>query len=105
MQSAGDSLMTRAHHFLRQGNNWQIISVNSQYIDILVYKPLEGSSYIELPKESHNSKKGLVNINNEDQKCLIYCLLYHLHQDEIKKDPQRVSKYKQYENTVDFSEN
>ena len=103
MQSAGDSLITRAHHFLQQGSNWRILSVNFQYIDILLYKPLEASSYIELPPELQHSRKGLVNIKNEDQKCFVYCLLYHLHQDKIIKDPERVSKYKQYENTVDFS--
>ena len=97
MQSAGDSLITRAHHFLQQGSNWRILSVNFQYIDILLYKPLEASSYFELPPELQHSRKGLVNI-------IVYCLLYHLHQNKIIKDPERVSKYKQYENTVDFSD-
>ena len=46
---------------------------------------------------------GLINIKNEDQKCFTYCLLYHLNQNKIKNNPQRVSNYKQYENTVDFT--
>ena len=104
MQLAGDSLSTRAHHFLRQGSNWRVRSINFQYIDILVYKPLEASSYIKLPPELQNARKGLINIKNEDQKCFLYCLLYHLNKDKIKKkNPLRVSGYKQYENTVDFT--
>ena len=103
MQLAGDSLSTRAHHFLRQGSNWRVRSINFQYIDILVYKPLEASSYIKLPPELQNARKGLINIKNEDQKCFLYCLIYHLNKDKIKKNPQRVSGYKQYENTVDFT--
>ena len=103
MQLAGDSLSTRAHHFLRKGSNWRIKSINFQHIDILVYKPLEASSYIELPPELQHARKGLINIKNEDQKCFLYCLLYHLNKDKIQKDPQHVSKYKQYENTVDFT--
>ena len=103
MQLAGDSLSTRAHHFLRQGSNWRVRSINFQYIDILVYKPLEASSYIKLPPELQNARKGLINIKNKDQKCFLYCLLYHLNKDKIKKNPQRVSGYKQYENTVDFT--
>ena len=71
MQLAGDSLSTRAHHFLRQGSNWRVRSINFQYIDILVYKPLEASSYIKLPPELQNARKGLINIKNEDQKCFL----------------------------------
>ena len=63
----------------------------------MLYNPLEGSSYIELPKELQNPRKGLINIKNEDQKCFLYCLLYHLHKDEITNHPERVSKYKKYE--------
>ena len=84
-------------------SNFIISKINSQYIDILKYKPLKGSSYIELPKELKNPKMGLINIKNEDQICFAYCLLNHLHQNEIKNNPQRVSNYKKYENTVDFT--
>ena len=80
-----------------------ISEINSQYIDIIQYKPLKGSSYIELPNELKNPKMGLINIKNKDHKCFTYCLLYHLHQKKIKTNPQRVSNYKQYENTVDFT--
>ena len=89
---------------LTSNSNFVISKINAQYIDILQYKPLKGSSYIELPKELKNPKMGLINIKNEDQKCFAYCLLYHLHQNEIKNNPQRVSNYKQYENTVDFTD-
>ena len=105
MQLAGDTLITRAHNFLRQGSNWQILSVNFQYIDILLYNPLEGSSYIELSKELQNPRKGLINIKNEDQKCFLYCLLYHFHKDEMANNPQRVSKYKRYEGSVSLNFN
>ena len=84
-------------------SNFVISKIRAQSIDILQYKPLKGSSYIELPKELKNPKMGLININNKDHKCFAYCLLYHLHKNKIKNNPQRVSNYKQYENTVDFT--
>ena len=97
-------IIQRISAFSATGTSALIISkINSQYIDILQYKPLKGSSYIELPKELKNPKMGLINIKNEDQKCFTYCLLYHLHQNKIKSNPQRVSIYKQYENTVDLT--
>lgn len=32
----------------------------------------------------------------------MYCHLYHLCKDEIKNNPQRVSKYKKYLNTLNY---
>ena len=37
-----------------------------------------GSSYIELPKEIKN-KRSLINIQNDDQKCIVLCILAHKH--------------------------
>ena len=97
-------IMNKITSFSASGASSLVISkINTQYIDILQYKPLKGSSYIKLPKALKNPKMGLINIKNEDQKCFAYCLIYHLNQSEIKNNPQRVSVYKKYENTVDFT--
>ena len=97
-----DELTKIIHGFLAQGSNWQIQNIYDQYLNIHTYKPLGGSSYISLPKELQNPMKGLINIQNEDKKCFMYCHLYHLHKYKIKSDPQRVSKYKKYENDCDL---
>ena len=97
-------IMQRIASFSATGASALVISkINTQYIDIIQYKPLKGSSYIKLPNALKNPKMGLINIKNEDQKCFTYCLIYHLNQNKIKNNPQRVSNYKQYENTVDFT--
>ena len=97
-------IMQKITSFSASGASSLVISkINTQYIDIIEYKPLKGSSYIKLPKALKNPKMGLINIKNEDQKCFAYCLIYHLNQSKIKNNPQRVSIYKQYENTVDFT--
>ena len=97
-------IMQRITSFSTTGASALVISkINTQYIDIIQYKPLKGSSYIKLPNALKNPKMGLINIKNEDQKCFTYCLIYHLNQNKIKNNPQRVSNYKQYENTVDFT--
>lgn len=72
------------------------------YCNISKYRPWTGGSYIELDEYLSN-KKCCINIKNEDNKCLMYCVLYHINKDKIKKDPQRVTKYKPYENQFDFS--
>ena len=97
-----DELTKIIHEFLAEGSGWQIQEIYNQYFNIHIYKPLKGSSYIPLPKELQNPMKGLINIQNEDEKCFMYCHLYHLHKDEIKSNPQRVSKYKKYLNDCGF---
>jgi len=59
------------------------------YINIVFYIPLRGNSYILLPKELRNSKKGLINLKNEDNRCFLWCHIRH--KNPVKKDPQRIT--------------
>ena len=43
------------------------------------YNPLAGSSYIKLPKDLDHSRKGLINIqNNNENECVKWCLVRYL---------------------------
>ena len=57
---------------------------------MVTFQPLTGSSYIELPEELQNSKKGLINLQNEDNECFRWCHIRHLNPQE--KNPQRIKK-------------
>ena len=59
-----------------EGLGWVIDRIDSHYINVTTYKPLHGSSYIELPTELRNPKKGLINIKNKDDECFRWC---HIH--------------------------
>ena len=48
--------------WVSEGSGWTIDKIDSNYINIAVYQPLHGSSYIDLPDELKNSAKGLINI-------------------------------------------
>lgn len=87
-----------------QNNEAYYHLVNVENIDMKLreYKPIAGSSYIELPKWIQ-FKKACINIKNDDQKCFKYCLTYHKHKDEIKTHPERLSHYKKWENDYDYS--
>ena len=76
--------------FTNNGSGWTLESVMSLSVNIAKYAPLKGSSYIELPKYLKD-KKAIVNVKNEDNKCLKWALLSCLH--PAKKNPQRVNKY------------
>ena len=43
-------------------SGWIIELIESQYINISTYRPLSGSSYMDLPVELRSPKKGLINV-------------------------------------------
>ena len=51
--------------WVSEGSGWTIDKIDSNYINIVVYEPLHGSSYIDLPDELKNSAKGLTNIKKQ----------------------------------------
>ena len=68
-------ILRRIDAWINKGSGWIVESVESQYISISTYKPLEESSYIDLPIELSNPRKGLINIKNNDQKCFYGVML------------------------------
>ena len=59
--------------WVSEGSGWVIDQIDSHYLNVTLYKPLNGSSYIELPTELRNSKKGLINMKNKDEECFRWC--------------------------------
>ena len=55
--------------WINNGFGWITELIESQYINISTYRPLPGSSYIDLLVELRSPRKGLINIKNKDQKC------------------------------------
>ena len=76
--------------WVSEGSGWVIDSINNHYINVTTYKPLHGSSYIELPMELRNPKKRLINTKNKDDECFRWCHIRHLNPQ--KKDLQRIKK-------------
>ena len=64
-------ILFRLDNWINEGSGWVIERVNDQYLNISQYAPLVGSSFIELPGELRNSKKGLINLRNTDNKCFM----------------------------------
>ena len=54
--------------WINNGSGWNVESIESQYINISTYRPLSGSSYMDLPVELRSPRKGLINIKNKDKK-------------------------------------
>jgi hypothetical protein len=71
-------------------------------LHVMTYNPLQIKSYLPLPSDISN-KKCCVNIKNENDKCIMYCVLFHIFQKDIEVNPERVSKYTPYLNVYDWS--
>ena len=71
-------ILFRLDNWINKGSGWTIERVNDQYLNISQYALLLGSSFIKLPKELSNSKKGLINLLNKDNKCFMWCHVRHL---------------------------
>ena len=64
-------ILYRIDNWINESSGWIVESIESQYINISTFRPLLGTSYIKLPVELRNPKKGLINIKNNNQKCLV----------------------------------
>ena len=76
--------------WIDNGSGWIIELIESQYINISTYRPLSGSSYMDLPVELRSPRKGLINIKNKDEKCFLWCHVRHI--NPSKEYPERIKK-------------
>ena len=89
--------------WVSEGSGWVIDRIDGHYINVVTtYKPLNGSSYTELPTELQNPAKGLINIKNKDDECFRWCHIRHLNPQ--KTYPQRIKRVdKQFIEGLDYT--
>ena len=90
-----DDIEKNMDEFTENGSGWVFLKISEVRILVFDYDALPGgSSYIETPKKIAN-KNATINVQNRDNKCFLWSILAALHEPEC--NPQRVSKYRQYE--------
>ena len=89
-------VFNRIDNWISEGSGWVI-----EYVNVSIYSPLSVISYIELPDRLRNSKKGLINIKNDGNKCFLWCHIWHL--NPLKKHLERTTKvHRQMVNGLDY---
>ena len=83
--------------YQKNGSGWYFKEVVQLEIHTVDYNPTKGSSYIPLPDWIKN-KKAIVNIENKDEKCFLWCVLRYLHPKE--RDRETWIDLKKYENSL-----
>ena len=83
--------------YQKNGSGWYFKEVVKLEIQTVEFNPMKGSSYIPLPDWISN-KKAIVNIENKDEKCFLWCILRYLHPRD--KNDTRLTDLKKYENSL-----
>ena len=65
----------RIGNWINKGSGWIIESTDGEYVHISTYSPLIGSTYTEFPSGLKHSKKGSLNIKNNDNKVFFGVIL------------------------------
>ena len=107
LENAFQEILYRTDNWISEESDWIVELIESQYINISTYRPLSGNSYVKLPTELRNPKKGLVNIKNKDQKCFLWCHVrcinpVKIHLERITQRDKELAKELDYDNNVDF---
>ena len=92
-----DENIEQQENYLEKGSGWYFKEVVQFEIHTVEFNPSKGSSYIPLPDWISN-KKAIVNIQNKDEKCFLWCILRYLHPRE--DNDSRLKDLKKYENSL-----
>ena len=82
-------IQTAIEKFTNTASGLEIDHCIKLYLNIARYEPLKGSSYIPLPNALAN-KKTIINLKNDDNRCLEWALLSALYLD--KNNPSKTSR-------------
>ena len=87
--------------FQKEGSGWILDEILHLDLNIARYTPIKGSSYVRLPKIL-GSKKAVLNIKNNDNKCFMWSILAALHPVTRKNAPERLRHYEQFQNELNL---
>ena len=84
LDSTFQEIIYRLDNWISHGSGWIVEEIYNQYVNISSYLPLNGDTYIKLPNELKHPMKGLINIQNNDNKCFMWCHVRRLNLDGRK---------------------
>ena len=89
-----DSIDGHIENYRENGSGWYFKEVEKLEIHTVEFNPTKGSSYIRLPEWLSN-KKAILNTQNKDEKCFLWCILRYLYPKELHEE--RIKDLKTYE--------
>ena len=94
--------MRGSSEFSAHFSGWGLLQNVSLLIDVITFQIRNGGTNIPLIKKFKN-KKALVNIKNNDEKCFLWCVLFHFFSKNVKKGKQDLAEsYLPYKKVFQF---
>ena len=97
-KEAAQEIISNIEAYESKGSGWIIKKLNKIELHMVKYKPFAASSYVDLPHKLKNSKYELINPENSDDKCFMWCVLALIF--PAHKDPQRIYNYDEHVNKL-----
>ena len=66
LKNAFQEILYSIDKWINEGSGWIVELIKSKYINISTYRPLSGTSYVQLPAELRSPEKGLSTSKNND---------------------------------------
>ena len=96
--------MNLIDNFVSVGSGWKVHHVMSLSISFARYRPVPGSSYIPTANELLR-KQAVLNIQNfDDNYCIHYAILAHIHPLSSVNNPTRNYKYIKFMSELNYEE-
>ena len=96
-------VLCRIDNWINERSSWINKIVKAEYVNISVYSPLSGSTYIRLSRKLRYSMKGLTSITSNNNKCFLWCHIRHL--NPLNIHPERITKAdKSMVNDLDYKD-
>ena len=90
LEKSFEEILYKIDVWINNVSGWITELIECQYINISTYRPLSGSSYMDLPIELKSPRKGLINIKNKDKKRFLWCHVRRINLSNIH--PERILK-------------
>ena len=91
------NILNKLEEYQKNGSGWYFKEIVSLEIHTVEYNSMNGSSYIPLP-DWISKKRAIINIQNRDEKCFLWCVLRYLYPRD--KNDTRLTDLKKYENSL-----
>ena len=93
LENSSQEILHMNDAWINKGSDWIVESIESQYINIPTYRPLSGSSYINLPVELKSPRKGLSTSKTKNKNIFYGVMLGILIlQKNIQKELKKLTK-------------
>lgn len=99
LNQALQKLVIGLEKYIHESSGWILRKVKKLDIHTVLYKPLGGSSFVDLP-ETFKKSRMVLNVKNQDEKCFIWSILSHIH--KVNDDADQVDNYLPYERELNM---